>query len=143
MERFKAIPEVHLLLFRENQTLLLLRKNTGYEDGNYSVVAGHPEGNETFTSAMCREAYEEAGIKISPDDLKFVQVMHRKSDHERISFFFTTDKWEGEIINNEPDKCGDLSWFSLEKLPDNIITYIKKAIENYLKKISYSEFNWE
>ena len=52
---------VYLLLLREGQVLLLRRHNTGYEDGNYSVIAGHVEPGERITQALVREAAEEAG----------------------------------------------------------------------------------
>ena len=79
MERFKAVIAVHLILIKDNQILLLRRFNTGYEDGNYSVVAGHLDGNESVLKAMQREAFEEAGIQISEKDLQIVHVMHRKT----------------------------------------------------------------
>ena len=47
MERFKVITAVHLILIENNKILLQRRYNTGYEDGNYSVVAGHVEENES------------------------------------------------------------------------------------------------
>ena len=63
-ERFKLIPTSHLILIKDNKILLSRRFNTGYEDGKYSVVAGHLDGNETFIQAMVGEAREEAGIAI-------------------------------------------------------------------------------
>ena len=110
---------VHLLLVKDNKVLLLRRFNTGYEDGNYSVVAGHVDSDEDLKTAMIREAKEEAGIEITPNNINFASVMHRKSDDERIDFFFIADSWEGEITNMEPQKCDDLSWFDINNLPSN------------------------
>ena len=55
MNRFKLVVAVHLILIENGKILLLRRYNTGYEDGNYSVVAGHIDGNESVIKAMKRE----------------------------------------------------------------------------------------
>jgi len=142
-ERFKLIPEVYLVLVRDKKVLLSRRFQTGYEDGNYSMIAGHADGNETMREALAREAKEEAGITIDPKKLEHLLTMHRWcGDHERIGFYFTAEQWGGEIKNTEPNKCDDLAWFPINRLPDNTILYIRKAIECYINGVRYTEFGW-
>lgn len=142
MSRIKFPVAVHLFLRKGSQLLLLRRYNTGYEDGNYSVVAGHLDGGEDVYAAMIREAAEEAGIVISRNNLNIVQVMHRKSAEERIDYFFDCHEWEGNIQNNEPDKCDELMWIELDNLPDNTIDYIRESIQNYKNNVAFSVFGW-
>ncbi len=141
------IPASYLVLFKENKVLLLKRANTGFGDGKYSVIAGHVEKGENFTDCIIREAKEEAGITLKKEDLKVVHIMHRKTtlqvENERVDTFFTATKWGGEIINMEPHKCDDLSFFELNNLPKNIIEYIKLVIEDIQNGIYYSEYGWE
>ena len=141
-ERFKLVSAVHLFLLRDDQVLLLRRFNTGYEDGNYSVIAGHLDGDEEIKTAAIREAREEGGIHIDLGDLEIVGVMHRKATDERIDFFATARRWTGEIANCEPGKCDELSWFDLEELPPNLIPYVRQALENYRRGIWFDSFGW-
>ena len=142
MAKFLAHVSVHLLLVRGNTVLLLRRYNTGYEDGNYSLVAGHVEGGEELTAAMVREASEEVGIGISPSDLEVVGVIHSMTDKEYVHFFLKASQWSGEVCNMEPNNCDDLSWYDFRDLPENIIPYIRRAIENYRKGVWFDSFGW-
>ena len=142
MSRSSLIPEAHLLLFREGEVLLLRRQNTGYEDGNFSVIAGHIEKDETATSGMLREALEEAGLEIEPRHLRFCHVVHRKAKDERVSFFFAASHWSGEPRNLEPHKCSELTWFKTSALPPNMVGYVRQAIEKVLAGEFYSEYGW-
>ena len=139
-ERFKVIPSVYLVLIKDNKILLSRRHNTGYFDGNYGFPAGHLDGNETLKQAMVREVKEEIDIILDPADLELVHTMNRKiPDNERVDFFFTAKKWQGEPKIMELDKCDDLSWFKSNNLPQNIIPYIRQAIDSFLNNIIYSE----
>ena len=133
---------VHLILVQDSEVLLLRRYNTGHEDGNYGVVAGHVEEDEEILVAMAREAREEAGINIPPATLKVVGVMHRRSDLQYLDFFLTARSWSGDIRNMEPDKCDDLAWFRLDSLPDNVIPYVRKALSNYTRGQWFDSFGW-
>lgn len=139
-ERFKLIASVYLVLIKDNKILLSRRYKTGYFDGSYSFPAGHLDGNETLKQGMIREVKEEINVILNPSDLELVHVMNRKMpNNERMDFFFTTKKWQGEPKIMEIDKCDDLSWFELNNLPQNIIPYIKQVIDSYLNNIIYSE----
>ena len=147
-ERFKVPVAVHLFLVRDGRVLLLQRCNTGYEDGNYSVVAGHLDGGEAVRAAAAREAWEEAGVRLSPDDLGVVGVMHRRGTDdagtaERVDFFLETSRWLGDVTNAEPAKCDELSWFPLDHLPDNVVPYVRRALDNYRRGVWFDSFGWE
>lgn len=141
-ERFKLIVDVHLFLIKEDKILLMIRKNTGYMDGYYHVPAGHLEDGERVADALVRESKEEVGVLINPGDVKFVHVMHNKSNNERVAFFFEVGKWSGDIQNMEPEKCGGLEWFMLDDLPEKIVPYAKEAIKYYLAGINFSHYGW-
>lgn len=145
-QRFKLIPAVYLILRKKDEVLLLERQNTGYQDGMRSLVAGHLDGGELATQAMIREAKEEAGITIQPQDLNHVYTTHRLSgdvENERVDLFFECSKWQGEIQNMEPTKCSDLSWFSIQSLPDNLIAHIKIVLQDVAQGKTFSEYTEE
>jgi ADP-ribose pyrophosphatase YjhB (NUDIX family) len=105
------------------------------------------ESGENFTNAIIREAKEESGVELKAEDLKVIHVMQRDSgtgeNNERVDVFLLAEKWGGNIENKEPHKCDDLSWFDLDGLPDNVIPYVKHAIDCIKNKIFYSEYGFE
>jgi len=133
---------VHLLFFREDQVLLIRRFNTGYRDGEYSVPAGHLDGNETVIAAAAREAGEEIGVQIEAGEMAFSSVMHRNEGDERVDFFVHVRKWHGEPVNAETDKCDELRWTEVNDLPMNTIPYVRQAIQNHLNRVKFDEFGW-
>jgi len=141
--RAKFPVTVHLLFFRDDQVLLLRRFNTGYADGQYSVPAGHLDGGETVMAAAAREAQEEVGIRLEAENMTFSTVMHRMEgdiEEERVDFFVHVRRWQGEPFNAEPDKCDDLCWMDVNRLPVNVVPYVRRALQNHLAEIWFDEF---
>ena len=143
-ERLRAYVAVYLVLIKGGQVLLSKRCNTGYQDGNYSLIAGHLDGGETAKQGMVREAQEEAGIIINPDDLEVIHIMHRlQPTREYFDIYLRATKYSGEIKNMEPNKCAEIKWCDLNELPTNIIPEVKFALEKISGGAHYSEFGWE
>jgi 8-oxo-dGTP diphosphatase len=144
-QRFKLVAAGHLVLMRGGDVLLLRRANTGWRDGDYSVIAGHLDGGESVRRSIAREAWEEGRILVEPEQLRVVHVSHRIENDEfgeRMDFFLTTDDWGGEPANGEPSKCDDLRWFPLGALPANTIPYIRAALQHIARGVTFSEFGW-
>lgn len=144
-QKLTAKVTVGLILLKDNSILLLRRFNTGYADGLYGLVAGCVDKNESIITAMIREAKEEAAIILKPEWLTMSCVIHASKgnrDTDCIDFFFVTSKWENMPINNEPHKCDDMRFFPLDGLPANIMPVAQQAINNMLKGINFSQYEW-
>lgn len=79
-EHHKVFVAAYLVLKKDNRIFLMRRANTGYEDGNYGLPAGHLEKGEQPTDAAIREAKEESGVDVLRQNIHCVHVMHRSDD---------------------------------------------------------------
>lgn len=131
-ERHGSTVDVHLVLRRNGRILLGQRQNTGFADGQFHLPAGHLEQGESVVAAVIREAQEELGVEIDADDLRFLHVMHNGDGGGRIGLFFEVRSWRGTPENREPEKCRCLDWFSLERLPTELVPYARTALEQAL-----------
>lgn len=135
-----------LMIFEhEGSILLLRRKNTSYANGLYTLPSGRVESMESMLVAAIREASEEVGLIANTLSVKPVHILHRKkSDEIWIDGFFYCTKWSGVAEIKEPEKCDDLRWFPIDKLPENTIPFVQEVLDRIFKKSShYSEYGWQ
>ncbi|MFE3943353.1 trifunctional class I SAM-dependent methyltransferase/NUDIX hydrolase/VOC family protein [Streptomyces sp. NPDC059118] len=132
--RHTEVVDVHLILRRGPEVLLARRAGTGYADGLFNGPSGHVEDGEDVREAMVREAAEEIGVALDPDELRVALVMQHRGPGgaPRIGWFFEAEYDPGrEPYNREPDKCSELRWFPLDALPDDIVAYCRAGLEGY------------
>ena len=142
-ERFKQILTIHLILINKNNQVLLQRRcNTGYMDNMYAFVSGHLEPKESLLQGVIRESKEEVNVQLEADKVKFVCFIRRASDNNYINSYFAYKDFDGDVINMEPEKCSELKWFDIDKLPDNIIPNDKRAINNMINNITLDEYEF-
>jgi 8-oxo-dGTP diphosphatase len=134
----------YLLFRKDNKVAFLLRSNTNWMNGYYSLPAGKVEKEESFIQAAIREGLEETGVKISPDNLTLVHSIHRHHAGETdwVDMVFEVKNWQGELHNAEPEIHSELTWFKPEELPENTVPYVVFMIEQIQKGEPYSEYGW-
>ena len=142
--RFVVVPAAYVIFLREapdgageREVLLQLRQGTGYMDGHWaSAAAGHVERGESVYEAAARESREELGLEgVQLTPVCAMQRTFRDEDglaapiDERVDYFFTSTLWAGEPRIVEPEKCADLRWFGLDRLPDPVVPHELAVIE--------------
>jgi 8-oxo-dGTP diphosphatase len=141
MQKF---PFVAALFIENNKVLLLLRQNTGVFDGFYALPGGRVDEGESLRAAMIREIYEEVGVKVKEEDAQFIHLLSFKNEfgNESAAICFLIKKWQGELINKEPERHGEIKWFPIDDLPENISPRTRHDIEMVTKGLLYSEHGW-
>ena len=127
--RFALVPAAYLYFRREGQVLLQLRQGTGYRDGFWAcAAAGHVEEEESVIDTAVREAHEELGVVVAPEDVRPLTVLHRGEPggpaiEQRVDFMFEVTRWTGTPTIQEPEKAADLAWFPFVALPEPVVPH--------------------
>ncbi len=135
----------YVVFRKDDKALFLLRENCGWMDGHYSLAAGKVEKDEPYSLAAVREAKEEVGVDVSPEDLKYLMTIHRKSPDngmEWVDVFFEATKWTGELTNAEPHMHSKIEWLDINDLPDNTIPMLKFFFDELKAGKTYAEYGW-
>ncbi|GBQ01925.1 methyltransferase domain-containing protein [Streptomyces spongiicola] len=140
--RHSEVVDVHLVLRRGDDVLLGRRAGTGYADGLWHAPSGHVEDGEDVRAAMVREAFEETGVELAPEDLRVALVMQHRGPGgaPRTGWFFEAVHGRGgqpgaaarkEPYNREPHKCSELAWHPLAALPEDMVAYSRAGFAAY------------
>lgn len=140
-----AIPAAYILFVRDDNVLLLRRAGTRYYCGWWALPAGHVEEGETPLQCALREAEEEVGIRLQPEQLQHAISMYQsgadtgRTSNNRLDVFFITREWSGEPTNCEPHKASELAWHPLGALPQDLVHSTRAAIDAWMQGAAYLE----
>jgi 8-oxo-dGTP pyrophosphatase MutT (NUDIX family) len=87
----RHLVDVHVLLIRDGQVLLTRRRDANPDfDGQWHLPSGKLDAGESVLDAAVREAEEEVGVLIVPDDLRHVHTVHvhGSGPERRLGLFF-------------------------------------------------------
>lgn len=129
--------DAHVLLIRDGQ-VALIRHATGWRLPGGALRAG-----ESATGAAVRKTFDTVGVIVQPGDLDCVHTLHMHAGPEpRLGLFFVSQHWIGEPSNRQPEKCTDVRWFEMTRLPETLDEYPAAGISAYRNGIPFSERGW-
>ena len=144
-ERYASIVDVHVILRRRGQILLLRRGGDVYASGQLCLPSGHLERDESVIDAAVRETREETGITLDPAALGHVLSIHQRNpgtSHARIGFVFAPRTWDGEPVNAEPHKHSELIWADPARLPLDTVGYTAAVIAAVEQGLAFTLNGW-
>lgn len=142
----RHLVDVHVLLVADGQLLLSRRRDTDpHFDGLWHLPAGTLDPGESAPHGAAREAEEEIGVLIRPQDLRHVHTLHATGPglEPRLGLFFMAERWTGEPHNREPDHCSEVGWFPLTDLPGDVIGYSAAGVRGYRDGRAFGLLGWE
>lgn len=131
----------YMILKRGDKFAFLLRQNTSWMNGYYSLPSGRVEENESFIQAAMREVKEELGVDVTPQNVRHALMVPKITEDNQywIDGYFYIDEWTGEAHNAEPHVHGSLEWFSIHELPENTVPNVIAALQEIEKGNVYYE----
>lgn len=139
---------VHLYLERDREILLGLRHPDSVFAGNQHLfLTGHCEQESAVACLIreAREAREEAGLVIEPEDVELAHAVHildAPGTQPRLQLVFRARRWEGEPQVMEPDKCVSWGWWDPDALAERTVGYARVAIDGIRHGRAYTELGW-
>ena len=97
--------------------------------GQYTLIGGNVDAEETAPQSLVRECFEEAGLIIKEEHLKLVHVRQKiKGKSHKVTLYFQGLKWEGNIGPKEKNKFKAVNWYPIDQLPSKIKPTTKQVL---------------
>lgn len=129
---------VCVLLGSNSYLELQLCQEAGPEEGQYIPSLCFPlRGEERADVAAIREAREQLGVEVRPDDIRCFHVRQENARRRMLLFFRVTNyaKLPGA---GERGRLDSLQAFYLHKLPENIAPYLSDVLYCWQRNVIYS-----
>jgi 8-oxo-dGTP diphosphatase len=117
-----------VILNDQGEVLLLLRKGRP-EAGHWTIPGGAVEWFETCADAIKRECREEVGLEVEIDRVLTVVDHIVKNDRAHwVSIEYLCTIASGRPTNADDRENGELRWFPLHALPDQMTQPTREAL---------------
>lgn len=153
-ERISHIPFIQTgaaIIIRNEEGKILLQERT--DRNKWGLPGGCQDLGEDLRITAVREAYEETGIKLNPNEIELIDTLSgetRKNSYPNGDIVYNnTSLYLADVsINDANDLKGDsetkrLRFFDVNEIPENLMdSDLINAYQSYLNKIKKQEHNF-
>lgn len=145
-EKQRAKVGVGAMILKDGKVLLGKRNDDAkkassdlHGEGTWTMPGGKLDFQETLLEGVCREIFEEIGVKINADKLKVISVADEiVPDNHYVTIGFLCEDFNGEARLMEPEEITEWKWYNLNELPEKVFPPSLKMIKAYLNKNIYN-----
>lgn len=128
MENNEVKVGVAVFVFK-NMSFPMLRRQGSHGAGHWSIPGGKLEFGESIEDCAARECREELGVEIqNPEIIGITNDIFEEEGKHYITVWVAADHKKGAPEIKEPEKCSEISWFSLQNLPEPLFLPFKNFI---------------
>ncbi len=109
-------------IINDKNQILLMHRIGSHSSNTWCPPGGHLEFKESFLDGAKRETKEESGLDI--EDIELVGVtndIYETENKHYVTLALKAKAYKGEPKIIEPDKCDEVAWFDLDKMPSNLM----------------------
>jgi 8-oxo-dGTP diphosphatase len=100
---------------------------------HWGFPGGKREDDEDIFTAAKREMQEETGVEVEEQDIiSTISISAEYIDGERRNTLFLFDSWQWNPENLEPKIHSDIGWFTLDELPEPMISHVREWLFSLL-----------
>jgi 8-oxo-dGTP pyrophosphatase MutT (NUDIX family) len=107
-----------ILIDENSKKILLGMKKRGFGEGKFNGFGGKPKEEEKIEDTAIRELYEEAGVKVTKEELGKVGKLNftfsEKPEWNQVVHLFIAKIWDGEPKESEEMRP---EWFDFKQIP--------------------------
>lgn len=135
---YVAVNAVITKLINKKRYILLGKRKNVAGAGYWYLLGGHIHMNEPYKEALKREIFEESGLLIKVGEPVWIKETLDKPNLHHIIIYCDAKLTnpDKELINKEPNKCEEIKWFLIDKLPNPLWHDLGTFIEHYKKNMS-------
>ena len=125
------------VILNKNKQVLLMKRGKACKSkiGWWSIPGGGVEFFEKIEDAIKREVKEELGVEIEIiKQLSLTEYLNKEEHQHWVSPQYLCRIIKGVIENREPDKCEEIRWFDIDKLPDKLVFPAVNALDALKKQ---------